>query len=74
LILLGAVLGLPAFAAGTNLPNVTEYGLYNFIDSNTETPSAIGTGITTGCDGVTYIDPPWPTLTDVPYVFEIMLL
>ncbi|OPX86442.1 MAG: Cadherin-like beta sandwich domain protein [Pelotomaculum sp. PtaB.Bin104] len=70
MVLQGAVLGLTAFAAGTNLPYVTEYGLFDYVDSNTVSPSAIGTVITTGCDGATYVEPPWPTLIGVPPVFE----
>jgi hypothetical protein len=61
-----ALFGLPAFAAGTNLPNVTNYGLYSYVDSNTESPAAIGSEISTGNDGVTYTPPPWTRLTNCP--------
>ncbi len=70
ILLLSVVSGLPAFAAGTNVANVTEYGLYNYVDSNTASPSPIGTVLTTGNDGATYNPPPWISLTGVPYVFS----
>lgn len=69
LILLSVAGVMPALAAG-NVANVMEYGLYNYVDSNTIAPSPIGTVLTTGNDGVTYNPPPWTTLTDVPYVFS----
>jgi len=73
-MVLQSVLGLSAFAAGdgggANLPNVVEYGLYNYVDSDTVSPGSISVK-TTGCDGTTYTDPKtWPTLTGVPAVFE----
>jgi len=70
MVLQGALFGLPAFAAGTNLPNVTNYGVYNYVDSNTVSPTVIGSEVSTGNDGVTYTPPPWPTLQNVPYIFS----
>jgi hypothetical protein len=70
LLLQSAVFALPALAAGENRPYVTEYGLYNYIDSNTQSPGVAGTVLTTGNTGADYTAPPWTALTDVPYTFD----
>ena len=69
LLLQGAAVALPAFAQGINKPYVTQYGLYNYIDSNTESPSAV-TVLTTGNTGENFSPPPWTVLNDVPYLFD----
>ncbi len=54
LVLQGALTGLPAFAAsGTNLPNVTDYGVYSYDPGSNDdaTTVAIGTTLSTGNDG-----------------------
>lgn len=69
LLLQGGAVALPAFAQGINKPYVTQYGLYNYIDSNTESPSAV-TVLTTGNTGENFSPPPWTVLNDVPYLFD----
>ncbi len=61
MMLQSALFGGSAFAAGTNLPNVMEYGLYNYVDDNKTAPTAIGSS---------YNSPPWSKLTAVPYSFN----
>ncbi len=72
MVLQSAVMSLTAFAEGTNQPNVIEYGLYNYVDDNLISPTPyMGSVITTGpTPNGTYNQPPWPSLTNVPCVFE----
>ena len=71
LMMLQSVLfGGAAFAAsGSNVPNVTEYGLYNYVDSNTTAPTAVQVK-STGNDGETYNAWPWEALTQTPCAFD----
>ncbi|MEN6461556.1 MAG: S-layer homology domain-containing protein [Syntrophomonas sp.] len=70
LIMVLTVGGLTVYA-GTNLPNVVSYGVYNFDPNSNDVTTTVpqGTVVSTGNDGVIYNNPPWTTLTDVPYVF-----
>ncbi|PKM76819.1 MAG: hypothetical protein CVU90_10355 [Firmicutes bacterium HGW-Firmicutes-15] len=71
LMMLQSVLfGGAAFAAsGSNVPNVTEYGLYNYVDNNTTAPTAVQVK-STGNDGETYNAWPWEALTQIPCAFD----
>lgn len=69
MILQCSLFGGAAFAAGSNLPNITQYGLYSYVDSNDTLPTAIQVKYT-GNDGSTYTSWPWEALTQIPYVFE----
>lgn len=69
MLMQSVMFGGAALAAGTNLPNVTEYGLYNYVDSNDTAPTASQVKYT-GNDGVTYNAWPWEALTQVPCSFD----
>ncbi len=71
MLLISAVSGLPAFAGGTNLPYVTDYGVYSYEPSSNVISTTVAIEvISTGNDGATYNPPPWTTLTEVPCIFS----
>lgn len=67
MLMQSVLFGGTAWAAGggTNLPNVTEYGLYNYVNSNTAEPTPVQVKYT-GNNGVTYNAWPWEALTQIP--------